>query len=179
MGNRFSYKYRRKPLSIEEQDRIINECKTHEEKLVVWVLLDTGLRISEFENLIPSRVLWQEKRIVLYGKRGPRAKKPKRRVIPLTDRARKLLEIHFASQNKIGFSGRTVQRIVDRIANRAMITKRVTPHVLRHTFAVRCIQKGISTRALQEFLGHDKLQTTELYLNVSPEEALGEFYRKW
>jgi integrase/recombinase XerD len=76
-------------------------------------------------------------------------------------------------------STRTIQRILTRVAGRAGITKRVTPHTLRHTFAVRCVQKGISTRALQEFLGHDRLETTEIYLNLSPEEALSEFHRKW
>jgi integrase/recombinase XerD len=116
---------------------------------------------------------------MVYGKGGPYGKKTKRRIVPLTDRTKKLLEIQFASQNEIGLSTRTIQRIITRLANKAMITKKVTPHVLRHTFAVRCIQKGISTRALQEFLGHDHLKTTEIYLNLSPEEALGEFYRKW
>ena len=41
--------------------------------------------------------------------------------------------------------------------------KKVSPHVLRHTFAVNCIKKGISTRALQSLLGHDRLATTEIY----------------
>ena len=76
-------------------------------------------------------------------------------------------------------SARTIQRIVKKVADRAGITKPVTPHVLRHTFAVQCIQKGISTRALQQFLGHDRLQTTEIYLNLSPEAAIEEWRRKW
>jgi integrase/recombinase XerD len=41
------------------------------------------------------------------------------------------------------------------------------------------VQKGISTRALQEILGHDRLSTTEIYLNMSPEEAIREFLQKW
>ena len=53
--------------------------------------------------------------------------------------------------------------------------KKVSPHVLRHTFAVNCIKKGISTRALQSLLGHDRLATTEIYLNLSPEDAIREF----
>lgn len=175
-----TYQYRREPLTAEEEDRFLNACQNHNEKLVVWILLDTGLRVSELASLTSQNVLWQEKRIVVYGKGGPYGKKTKRRVIPLTDRVRKLLEIQFAtSENGIGLSTRTIQRIVTKMADRAMISKKVTPHVLRHTFSIRCIQKGISTRALQEFLGHDHLETTEIYLNLSPEEALGEFYRKW
>lgn len=175
-----TYQYRREPLTVEEEDRLVNACKTHEEKLVIWTLLDTGLRVSELANLLPDKILWQEKRIMVYGKGGPYGKKTKRRVVPLTERAKKLLEVQFAtSDDGIGMSTRTIQRIITKVANRAMITKRISPHSLRHTFAVRCIQKGISTRALQEFLGHDHLETTEIYLNLSPEEALGEFYRKW
>lgn len=175
-----TYQYRREPLTAEEEDKLVNSCESHQEKLVVWSLLDTGLRVSELSSLASQNVLWQEKRIVCHGKGGPYGKKSKRRVVPLTDRARKLLEIQFAtSQNGMGLSTRTIQRIITRVANRAAISKKVTPHVLRHTFAVRCVQKGISTRALQEFLGHDHLETTEIYLNLSPEEALGEFHRKW
>ena len=175
-----TYQYRREPLTAEEEDKLVNACETHQEKLVVWTLLDTGLRVSELANLVPDRVLWQEKRIMVYGKGGPFGKKTKRRIVPLTDRTKKLLEVQFTTSNDgIGMSTRTIQRIITRVANRAMVTKKVTPHTLRHTFAVRCIQKGISTRALQEFLGHDHLETTEIYLNLSPEEALGEFYRKW
>lgn len=173
------YQHRREPLSIEEEDRFVNACQSHKEKLIGWVLLDTGLRVSEFVALSPEKILWQEKRLMLKGKGGPYGKKSKRRVIPLTDRARRLLEIQFATQNFIGFCARTCQRIISDLANRARITKRVSPHVLRHTFAVRCIQKGISTRTLQMFLGHDHLETTEWYLNLSPEKALGEFHKKW
>ena len=48
----------------------------------------------------------------------------------------------------------------------------------RHTFSVNCIKKGISTRALQSLLGHDRLATTEIYLNLSPEDAIREFLNK-
>lgn len=175
-----TYVYKREPLSSEEEDRLVNACQDHQEKLIVWTLLDTGMRVSELSSLALQDVLWQEKRIVCHGKGGPFGKKSKRRVIPLTERARKLLEVQFAtSNNGIGMSTRTIQRTLTKVASRAEIVKRVTPHTLRHTFAVRCVQKGISTRALQEFLGHDRLETTEIYLNLSPEEALSEFHRKW
>ena len=64
------------------------------------------------------------------------------------------------------------------VANRAMLTKPVSPHVLRHTFAVNCVQRGVSTAALKKLLGHDRLETTEIYLNLSPEQAIQEFREK-
>jgi integrase/recombinase XerD len=51
--------------------------------------------------------------------------------------------------------------------------------VLRHTFAVSIVQKGISLPALQRLMGHDRLTTTEIYLNLSPEHVIEEFEAKW
>jgi integrase/recombinase XerD len=64
------------------------------------------------------------------------------------------------------------------ILNQSHIRRPVTPHVLLHTFAVTAVQKGISLPALQRLLGHDRLTTTEVYLNLSPEEAIREFREK-
>jgi integrase/recombinase XerD len=44
-----------------------------------------------------------------------------------------------------------------------MITKPVTPHVMRHSFAVNCVKRGVSTASLKKILGHDRLETTEIY----------------
>jgi integrase/recombinase XerD len=74
---------------------------------------------------------------------------------------------------------RTAQRIFKQVANKPGISKLVTPYVLRHTFSFNYIKKGISTRALMAFLGHDRLTTTEIYLNLSPEDAIREFQNKW
>jgi integrase/recombinase XerD len=175
-----SYQYKREPLNDDETTRIFNACETLKEKLIVWVLLDTGMRVSELANLTKQNIQWQERRIVVYGKGGPYGKQSKRRIVPMTDRVRKLMENHFTFQDKLdNCSVRNIQRIVKIVANRAGISKPVTPHILRHTFAVNAIKKGISTRALMTFLGHDRLATTEIYLNLSPEDAIREFQNKW
>jgi len=173
------YQYKREPLDDDEVDKLINACDTFREKFVVWTLLDTGLRLSEFADLKKDNIQWQERRLVIYGKGGPYGKKTKRRIIPMTERVRKLLEYHFAENNDTGITTRTVARTVKKVADKAGISKPVSPHVLRHTFSVNCIKKGISTRALQTLLGHDRLTTTELYLNLSPEDAIREFLNKW
>jgi integrase/recombinase XerD len=149
------YQYKREPLNDDEVNKITNACSNFREKLVVWTLLDTGLRLSEFADLKKSNIQWQEKRLVIYGKGGPYGKKTKRRIIPMTDRVRRLIEYHFTEHENIGMSKRTIERVVKNVANKAGIAKPVSPHVLRHTFSVNCIRKGISTRALQSFLGHD------------------------
>jgi integrase/recombinase XerD len=86
---------------------------------------------------------------------------------------------HFALYDTFGMVPRTIQRLVKRVANRAHIRRPVTPHVLRHTFSITAMQKGISLPALQRLLGHDRLTTTEIYLNLSPEEVMREFQQKW
>ncbi len=173
------YQYKREPLTQDEATRLAQVCKTHEEKLVVFVLLDTGLRVSEFAKLTSSNLDWQTHRLMVYGKGGPYGSKTKRRIIPLSPRVQPLLEGHLSMHDKLDVSARTVQRLVKRVAGRSKISRPVTPHVLRHTFAVTAVQKGISLPALQRLLGHDHLTTTEIYLNLSPEEVIREFHAKW
>lgn len=173
-----AYQFRREPLTAENADRLVNACTAFGEKLVIWTLLDTGLRVGEFCALRPQRVEWQYERVVVHGKGGPYGSLSKRRVVPLTPRVRKLLEIRFVTHPNMGMTGRTAQRIVKRVAARAGIAQRATPHVLRHTFAVNCARAGISTASLKKLLGHDRLETTEIYLNISPEDALREFREK-
>ena len=173
------YQYKREPLTQEEANRLANACENPKEKLVIWTLLDTGLRVSELSNLQRQNIDWQTHRLTIYGKGGIYGKKTKRRIIPTSNRVQELIEKHFALHDEIGLSVRTIQRIAKKIANRAGISRPVSPHVLRHTFAVTAIQKGISTRALQEILGHDHLATTEIYLNLSPEDVIREYKEKW
>ncbi len=111
--------------------------------------MDTGLRLSEFADLKKDNIQWQEKRLVIYGKGGPYGKKTKRRITPMTEKVRKLVNYHFAENNGSGVTKRTVARIVKKIANKAGISKPVSPHVLRRTFSVNCIKKGISSRPRQ------------------------------
>ena len=74
---------------------------------------------------------------------------------------------------------RIIQLLLTKVANRARIGCTVSPHVFRHTFAVAAVQKGISLPALQRLLGHDHLTTTEIYVNLSPEEVVRELRETW
>ena len=97
----------------------------------------------------------------------------------MTDRVRRLMEYYFAENNSIGATKRTVARIAKKVADKAETSKPVSRRVLTHTFSVNSIKKGISTRALQTPLGHDRLTTSELYLNVSSRDTIREFLNKW
>ena len=175
------YQYVREPLTAEESDRLSNACETTTERLVVWTLLDTGLRVSELCDLTTKDVLWQQRqlRVKGKGKGGPHGKRSKVRVVPLSNRVRTLLEHHFALETSFPVKTRRAQDIVKAVADRARITKDVSPHVLRHTFATTALQKGISLPTVQKILGHDRLQTTAIYLNFTNLHIQDEFERKW
>ncbi|MCH8148191.1 MAG: tyrosine-type recombinase/integrase [Planctomycetes bacterium] len=130
-----SYTFRREPLRAGNVDPLANACESFEEKLVVWTLLDTGVRVSEYCNLRPENVEWQFERIVVYGKGGPFGSKSKRRVVPMTPRVRKLLEVRFVTHRGIGMTQRTVKWV----AARAGIVQHTTPLVIRHTLEQRTL----------------------------------------
>jgi integrase/recombinase XerD len=167
------YQHKREPLTSDQITTLTSACRTPEEKLVIWTLLDTGLRISEFTAINRENLDFQTHRLTVMGKGR------KRRIVPLTPRLRELLEAYVLAHDAISMEVRKAQRIVKRVATRAKIRKPVTPHVLRHTFAVQAVQKGVSLPTLMQMLGHSNLQTTQIYLNLAPEDAIKEFSSKW
>ena len=103
-----TYQYKREPLTQDEASQIANSCESPWERLIVWTLLDTGLRAAELAGLKRDNIDWQGQRIAIHGKGGPYGKKSKRRVIPLSKRVRSLIEPHFTLNESIGKSKRTI-----------------------------------------------------------------------
>jgi integrase/recombinase XerD len=165
--------YKREPLEDYEIDVLRKACKTFEESLIINVLLETGMRVSELAKLEKDQVSWQRDCITTIGKGG------KRRVIPMSSRTRFYLSEHFKDQHKIKYGSRWIQKIVKKIAERGRLMKKVSPHVLRHTFAVCYLHRGGNLRALQGILGHSHIQTTDMYLNYSGARVLDDFKRVW
>ena len=85
--------FKREPLTSDEVTRMNAEARSMQEKLVVWTLLDTGLRIHELCGLTAENIDWQSHQLIIWGKgsRQDQGKK-KRRIVPMTDRVRPLLE---------------------------------------------------------------------------------------
>ncbi len=141
-----AYQYVRQPLRTEEADALSHACETTEEKLIIWTLLDTGLRVSELCSLTPQHVLWQQKAFRVLGKGGPYGKQSKQRVVPMSRRIQPLMEHYFALHETWFVGPRQVQKIVKRLANRAKIPQEVTPHVLRHNPANLLMSRSIAIR---------------------------------
>ncbi len=118
-----AYQYKREPLTDDEANRLANACETADERLVVWTLLDTGLRVGELAALARDNIEWQQRRLTIYGKGGPYGKKTKRRVVWVLPRSWCLIEHHFSLRDTLGKAKRTCQRIVTNVANRAQISR--------------------------------------------------------
>ena len=165
--------YKREPLEEPEIQDMKRACKTFEEALIVHVLLETGMRVSELSNLRREQISWQRDCITTIGKGG------KRRVIPMSSTTRFYLAEYFKDHTRINYGCRWIQKIVRNVAEKANMMKKVSPHVLRHTFAVCYLHKGGNIRALQGILGHSHIQTTDMYLNYSGIRVLDDFKRVW
>lgn len=175
-----AYQFVREPLTTENADRLCNACETIQEKMIIWVLLDTGLRINELCLLTDKDVLWQQREIrVVHGKAGPYGG-PKKRVVPMaSERSRRLLEGYFSTNDKWFVKKRQAQEIITRVANRAKISQKVSAHVLRHTFACFALQDGISVASLAKVMGHNNIAVTNIYLQFTNIHITDEFERKW
>lgn len=174
------YKHRLPALTQEDQNRLANACETSQERLVIWTLLDTGLRIGEFCSIKPQMIDWARHKIKVLGKNtlANGSGEKKERWVPIPPRIRQLLESWIGLHGDIGFGSRNAELIVERVGKRIGIP-RCCPHMLRHSFAVAALEKGVPLNALQEILGHENLETTAIYLKISGAEALRIFGEKW
>jgi integrase/recombinase XerD len=140
----------------------------------------TGARVSELCGLAIRDVAFDEALVRLFGKGA------KERLVPIGRRALGAVAVYLreirpgldAGQGGgillLNARGRPLTRvgvwgIIKRAAARAGITKRVTPHTLRHTFATHLLEGGADLRAVQEMLGHADLSTTQIYTHVDRE----------
>jgi integrase/recombinase XerD len=167
------FDYKREPLEEDEILALRKACSNFEEGLIVNVLLETGMRVSEFCKLTEEEISWQRGCITTIGKGN------KRRVIPLSKTARFYLTEYFKENKRMRLCPRSIQLKLKAVADKARIRKPVSPHVLRHTFAVCYLHKGGNVRALQGILGHSSLTTTDVYLNYSGQRVIDDFSKIW
>ncbi len=149
------------------------------DRAILETLFSTGLRVSELANLKIDNVNIKRDEFTVTGKGG------KRRIVFLSDRARGAIKAYidkrmdtspflFVSHDRAnksrqsdGLTSRSIQRIVDGHARHAGITKRVTPHTMRHTFATDLLRGGADIRSVQAMLGHASITTTQIYTHVT------------
>jgi integrase/recombinase XerD len=172
-------------LSVQEVEALL--AAPHIDQPLAWrdrALLElaygAGLRVSELCGLALTDLLLSENLVRVFGKGGKERLIPIGRSViggasvylhttrPALDRGKSrnkvLLNARGEPLSRVGAWG-----IVRRATQRAGITKRVTPHTLRHSFATHLLEGGADLRAVQEMLGHADLSTTQIYTHVDRE----------
>lgn len=161
------------------------------DKAILELLFSTGLRVSELAGLKKENVNLKKDEFTVTGKGR------KSRVVFLSEQAKfwikKYLEARkdinpflFVSHDKRTgkkdgeepLTPRSIQRIVQKYALAAGITKTVTPHTLRHSYATDLLQNGADIRSVQTMLGHSSITTTQIYTHITDKE-LRNTYKKY
>jgi integrase/recombinase XerD len=161
-------------ITFEEFQKMLNVIKKERDRVIVSLLFFTGMRVSELVNLKKEDILLDSGFIKIYGKGG------KERVVPIPDFLKEKLKEYMDSikgERLFNISARQVERLIKKYAKLAGITKKVTPHVLRHSLATMLLSKGVDIRYIQEILGHSSLSVTQIYTHVVPTK-LKEIYRE-
>lgn len=165
-----------KGLSVEELEIVRESCKTIRERALMEVMYSTGCRLAEIANMKKTDINSQDMSLRVIGKGD------KERIVYLSIKAmhqlRKYLmtrdddcEYLFVTERRPfrKNSGANIERIVDKIEKRAKLSKKLTPHVFRHTFASLAMENGADLADVQQLLGHERAETTTIYAHVSEE----------
>ena len=163
-------------LSREEIQRLFSVVENIKHKALLMVAYDAGLRLSEIRNLQIDDI--DSQRNVIRIRQG---KGKKDRYTRLSPGLLKLLREYWRAERpqRLLFPGATKQktydlatpgRILKRLCRKAGISKRVSMHSLRHSFATHLLEAGADLRVIQQMLGHSKIQTTCLYTHISVDQ---------
>ncbi len=165
-------------LTRNEITAILNSIRNIKHRTMIALMYSAGLRLSELLNLKVSDVDCAGLTVRVREGKGR-----KDRITIFSDKIREDLELFIAGRSgeeylfvssmldrhdrRRKLSGRTVQMVLHRAAERAGIKKNVTPHSLRHSFATHLLESGISLRYIQALLGHKNISTTSIYTRVT------------
>lgn len=173
-------------ISPDELRRLLDAPKGKDlrelrDKAILELLFSTGLRVSELCSLTRDIDIDADSFSV-------RGKGEKVRVVFISEEARKSVKayldkrpdvdeamfarvnVDYGKKRKLGLDVRSIERIVKYWAVRAGISKKVTPHVVRHSFATDLLHNGADLRAVQLLLGHSNISTTQIYTHVTDAE---------
>ncbi len=183
-------------LSKLEIDKImaaidLSDNNGHRNRAILETLYGCGLRVSELVNLSIPDLYFKEEIIRVTGKGD------KQRLVPINATAMKFINIYkdeirikktqkkgaeavlFLTQNGNKLSPEMIFMMVKGIAQKAGISKKVSPHVFRHSFATHLVEGGADLRAVQMMLGHESISTTEIYAHLDQQylrETLMQFH---
>lgn len=182
-------------LSVEEIDRMLGRIdlskpEGRRNKAMLEVLYSCGLRVSELVSLRITNIFRAEGFLRILGKGD------KERFVPISSSALKEIDLYLPDRNALEIKpgeedilflnrrGRRLTRvmvftIIRDLADAAEISKQVSPHTFRHSFATHLVEGGADLRAVQEMLGHESIITTEIYTHLDKQylrEAIFSFH---
>jgi site-specific recombinase XerD len=185
-------------LHYDEIERLLEQIKTEEEiglrdRAIIELLFSSGLRVSELVNLNRDHINTKRHEFMVRGKGQ------KDRPVFISESASNHIEnylsirrdnlpplfLNYSRNNTANNSGdykrltaRSIQRIINKYAKLAGITKEVTPHTMRHSFATDLLMNGADIRSVQVMLGHSSISTTQIYTHVT-DKHLKEIHEKF
>lgn len=172
-------------LSVDEAFKLVQSAELNgvlfkRDKAILELLYSTGLRVSELANIKILDVDRSEHVIKVIGKGS------KERIVPYGSKADDAVTQYlksryelkpkddylFLNNRGIRLSTRSIERIVKKYGILSGISKKISPHSLRHSFATHLLGSGADLRSIQELLGHSSLSTTQKYIHTSIEELM-------
>jgi integrase/recombinase XerD len=170
-------------LSISEIDELItaidlSKPEGERNRAIIETMYSCGLRVSELVNLKMSTILEEEGFLLVTGKGN------KERIVPIGKTALKYInyykehyrnhmlikkgseDILFLNRRGNKLTRVMIFTIIKNLAEKAGITKNISPHTFRHSFATHLVDGGADLRAVQEMLGHESITTTEIYTHL-------------
>lgn len=162
------------------------------DRAILELLYGTGIRVGELVNLNICNIDLYEKTIIVFGKGS------KERILPLGNPSIRAIQEYLTSRNlfekkifvnkndlealflnRLGgrLTTRSIRRIIIKYMKIAGLNKKISPHVLRHSFATHLLGGGADLRSVQELLGHKSLSTTQIYTHIT-KERLKTIYKK-
>ncbi len=156
---------------------------------MIEVLYATGIRVSELIGLKLNDVNFDHGYVIVYGKGS------KERIVPLGEAAREKLQNYlmearplilkskeakalFVTRRGSGMTRQGFWKLIKNYGLKAGISKKISPHTLRHSFATHLLERGADLRTIQIMLGHSDISTTQIYTHVES-ERLKEIHKKY
>ena len=162
-------------LSVDEIKKIFKQSENTDNELlglrdrcIIELLYSCGLRVSELCELKINNIQFDANVIRFFGKGN------KERIIPLTFYAKEWLEKYLYQSRQILSNRKTSDQ---KYVNAAGITKSVSPHTFRHSFATHLIDGGANLIEIQKLLGHSDISTTEIYVHLSKDFVDSEYMK--